>query len=939
MTNINLPTYDVCRDWIRKARINGTNWESILYACKETEMGLEAFIDTHISSDFWPVDLNNDIWYKIVKSEKQSEQRSKAVEIIEEKTLLIDNTQDNDVSVPPYNQSSWQLYKKHLLETGFKEDSVDEIEKATIALLKRLNKDTRETGSIKGLVIGHVQSGKTSNMAALMAMAADWGWNFFVVLSGTIESLRKQTQSRLLRDLNRPGNIYWQGLEHLSRKCTLESRLQELRLEEDAIHRYFTVCLKNPARLKKLNEWLHTDKNKLRQIKMIIIDDEADQASINTADISANDKTKINKLIVDLVEGHDCNGQKTEVTAKAINYISYTATPYANFLNESTPESLYPRNFIRALTPSNEYFGPKQIFGIEETDECDGLNILREITKSDLSIIKKLHDGELGSIPDTLRESIVWFFCCVANMRVRGYKKPISMLVHTSQKQAHHEEISNAIKNWVLNTDVEEILAFCKSVWEFESKSLTKDSFRKAYQNYGRSNDDIYDYLEFSDLLEQIILLVEDVTHIPLGDEGVLDYKSHIHLCVDNCSKNKITEDGMYVRLAYPDLKLDPYPFPAPAFIVVGGSTLSRGLTIEGLVSTYFLRSTCQADSLMQMGRWFGYRKGYELMPRIWMTSDTIDKFKFLSLLEYELRDDLNKYMIAGASPLDYGPRVKNTPKISWLRITGKRRMQSALEIDIDYTGTSSQTILFENNHNILFENIKCVEDFIQVLGRSEISCMESSHVWRNVDFNLINSQLFNKYKAHDRSRVFNDISTFAEWVKTLTESGALGSWNIILAGNGQISSLENESIWDINGIKVGKVNRSRKIIRNSSDNTINIGVLRSPKDLLADVHIDKLSDSSKNLLFTTVKAGKINEIRKESGIDNNPQLIIYRINKDSKARTGYVNDNILRVDLNAVEDIIGLCVTLPGISKNRMAQTLTIRIDQDKNDEEWVEE
>lgn len=128
----------------------------------------------------------------------------------------------------------------------------------------------------------------------------------------------------------------------------------------------------------------------------------------------------------------------------------------------------------------------------------------------------------------------------------------------------------------------------------------------------------------------------------------------------------------MYVRLAYPDTGMKPYPSPAPAFIIVGGSTLSRGLTIEGLISTYFLRSSCQADSLMQMGRWFGYRRNYELIPRILMTQDTVNKFRFLAALENELREDLEKYMIAGANPSDYGPRVKNTPRSTWLSITGK---------------------------------------------------------------------------------------------------------------------------------------------------------------------------------------------------------------------------------------------------------------------------
>ena len=128
---------------------------------------------------------------------------------------------------------------------------------------------------------------------------------------------------------------------------------------------------------------------------MTIIDDEADQASINTADITVKERTKRNNLIVDLVERNTPKGEKTDIKAQCIIYISYTATPYANFLNESTPESLYPQNFIRALKTSNEYFGPKQFFGIEESDDCDGLNILRIINDDDLEIIRMLHNSEV----------------------------------------------------------------------------------------------------------------------------------------------------------------------------------------------------------------------------------------------------------------------------------------------------------------------------------------------------------------------------------------------------------------------------------------------------------------------------------------------------------------------------------------------------------------
>jgi hypothetical protein len=125
-----------------------------------------------------------------------------------------------------------------------------------------------------------------------------------------------------------------------------------------------------------------------------------------------------------------------------MNYIGYTATPYANVLNESGKNSLYPRNFITSLKVSKEYFGPQQIFGIEGGD-YDGLNIVRVIDSGDLLELHDLHDGETDLIPESLEDAICWFFCCVSTMRLWGYKKPISMLVHTSQKTAHHKTVKH----------------------------------------------------------------------------------------------------------------------------------------------------------------------------------------------------------------------------------------------------------------------------------------------------------------------------------------------------------------------------------------------------------------------------------------------------------------------------------------------------------------
>lgn len=264
--------------------------------------------------------------------------------------------------------------------------------------------------------------------------------------------------------------------------------------------------------------------------------------------------------------------------------------------------------------------------------------------------------------------------------------------------------------------------------------------------------------------------------------------------------------------------------------------------------------------------------------------------------------------------------------------------MQSAKEVDVDFTGTSTQTILFDDDFEAQKSNIQLTESYINKLGNGEISVQGTSYVWRGVEFTFIFENLLSDFSFNSRARVFSEIETFAKWVKKITENGDLKKWNVILAGNGKAGDSSKDDIWEIGLHSVGKVNRSKKVLKNSTEDTINIGVLRTPSDLLADVYASRLTDISRNLLNKTTRMEKINEIRIESGVDDNPQLLIYRINKDSEARDKSKKENT-RKDLNAVSDLIGLCITLPGINRKRLARSLTIDIEQKDNVEEWGEE
>ncbi len=354
--DLNSPRFDYPRQWMKRKHDRGMAWNDI--ASNPVTYPLLDFLKNRVEEDNWP-QMTEAMWVALVRNLEEWEQKTMELDI-NGQALVIDGESDNAVTLPEKENSCWQLYKQRLASKHFSEATISEIERATLKILKRLSLDTRTMDPIKGLVIGNVQSGKTANMAALMAMAADWGWNMFIVLSGTIENLRIQTQARLQDDLNNEGcTISWQGLEHLSLQSPIGSRAQDLNFDSQSKLRYFTVSLKNAARLRKLIQWLQKDKNKMKQVKILVIDDEADQAGINTANVSLDVKTPIYRLITAMVNGLNARAQHIEERYMAMNYIGYTATPYANILNDSSLDSLYPQNFIATLSVSNEYFEPQ----------------------------------------------------------------------------------------------------------------------------------------------------------------------------------------------------------------------------------------------------------------------------------------------------------------------------------------------------------------------------------------------------------------------------------------------------------------------------------------------------------------------------------------------------------------------------------------------------
>ena len=926
--------------WIKEERAAGKGWDDLLLAGNSSERELETFLQTYSGILHWPI-LTVTEWKEIVETARKKEKERDDMRDKYDIRVIHASNEINQAMVSEAEDSAWQSYRRKILDKGFSRQSVDAMEDASSKVLRMLSTDTRAIGPVKGMVVGNVQSGKTANMAALIAMAADAGWNMFIVLSGMTTNLRYQTIERLMSDLD-DSKFQWRHIDNPSARSQYGDRLRDLSLGPESNSRYLCACIKNKDRLKGLLNWFSYDENARANVRMLIIDDECDQASINT---SIRDRTKINNLILRIINNYRSlkGDSRCKVPFRAVNYIGYTATPYANVLNEAPGEdSLYPQNFICTLPVSDEYFGPQQIFGLDGADSDSpklfpGLDIVRTIPEDEIEGVVEIHKGTPCVIPSTMQDAICWFLCGVAYMRSIQYSKPVSMLVHTSMNVDHHGYIENAISYW-LTTGQHQIIDRCRKLWVSESGKLNVDRFLKSYPDYAKTRGKVTlnKLPEFDSIQPELNkLLGVGIRHILVDNDDQITYSTGIHLCVDNSEK---PDNGNVVkRLIYP--KSNEMPCKAPAFIVVGGNTLSRGLTIEGLVSTFFLRDSKTADTLMQMGRWFGYRRGYELLPRIWMSKRTKERFEFMSEMDYKLREEIKKMAELNMRPDEAGPKIMTSPSAKFLQIAAYNKIRGAQAAEYDFAGHTMETGVFRNSVRELKGNLKKSSEFIAELGQPDTQSnsnplAKGNYIWRNVAMEKV-MRFLSDYKYSPRLKGFNDMEALSKWLTKSSESGMYGSWNVVLVGK----KIGNSSkTWTpVEGVTVGMVNRTRRF-QSTDGETMNIGVLRSFNDFLSDIPVDSETiQLLEELRSVDHNLKALNEIRKRVGLESTPQLLIYVIDKDSKPNE---NNQTNRLPLDAKEDVVGFSINIPGFSDRKSTvQSITIRLNPREMDEPDIQE
>ncbi|MGY1684409.1 Z1 domain-containing protein [Geodermatophilus sp. SYSU D00867] len=745
----------------------------------------------------------------------------------------------------------WPALERALTEAGsMGPDGLESLDRASTKVVASLPAPWRRDFRGRGLVLGYVQSGKTSNFTAVISKAADAGYRLFIVLSGIHNNLRRQTQVRLDQQLVALNKKRWIGLTNSGADFGDPGNTDAL-LAQDQL-RVLAVVKKNKTRLENLCDWLEkASKSTLQNCPILVIDDEADQASVNT---KGADRAEINKLILRLL-----NQPKAA-------YVGYTATPFANiFIDPSVPEDLYPSDFIVDLPRPDAYFGAERLFGREPLTEeeaelgADGLDLVSEVPMEEVTHLRPPRkradrDSWKPRITPSLQEAIRWFVLATATRRVRGQSdRHSSMLIHTTQLSSMHFRYREPIEGLLMSLRGEAGRAALAEVWR-------RQADRVSAQELG----------EQPVTFEQVSAEVDGVLH-------------DIKVVVDNFQSAD--------RLDYGD--------EAQVVIVVGGNTLSRGLTLEGLVVSYFLRTASAYDTLLQMGRWFGYRPGYSDLPRIWMTKDLAEYFQFLATVEAEIRVDISRYEREDLTPREFAVRVRTHPQLA---ITSALKMKAAQDVAVSYSGRRLQTILFNHrDRDWLIDNLRASRRLLaaaeKVNGGAPRKTGSNRYVYDGVPVNVV-VDFLSRYRFHADAQDLNS-DRIAEYIGRQNGYGELATWNIAVVTRGTEHA---GRLIELGGglPPVGLINRAA--FRTVAKPHANIKSLMSHEDRVIDLDMDAAK-------VAEMSDAELQELR-PVGIG---LVVLYPIDKDSKPlRAPRPGKEPVRVDLDAAEDVMGIGLVFP---------------------------
>lgn len=726
-------------------------------------------------------------------------------------TALADTT-GHEAWLNAARKKDWRYWPRYrdMLERKMSATAVDAIDKSTDRILGLMEApDRRGAWDRRGLVVGHVQSGKTANYSSLICKAADAGYKIIIILAGLHNNLRSQTQIRLEEaflgyETSATGDIVkLVGVGERGRDFDIKPNCATNRTNTGDFNTrvakhlaispeqrpWLFVVKKNKVVLDRLLTWVRghvadaTDKHDKRfvsNLPLLLIDDEADQASIDTGEqhIGADGKPD---------EDHEPKAINSRIR-KILNvfakkvYVGYTATPFANIFihrQNETPEEgpdLFPQSFIVNLAAPSNYVGPSRVFGLQTPEGRSGLPLTRlfrdcasEDGRDGWMPTKHQKDhvpAYMGqdALPPSLREAVHAFVLVCAAREIRGQGgEHSSMLVHVTRFTLVQKEVHRQVEDFVhkmklritRGIDDEALLNELRALWESDFVPTTEVIASKLTEA-----EEPPPVLSWPEILTRLPDVLSDIQVRMVNGKAkdALDYAG----------------DG-----------------PALKVIAIGGDKLARGLTLEGLSISYFVRTTKMYDTLMQMGRWFGYRPGYIDLCRLYTTEELVEWFGHIADASEELREEFDAMAESGATPRDYGLRVQSHPI---LLVTSPLKMRTAKNLRLSFSGDLLETVSMHSDARILDQNLDTVNKLIAACGAPHegniIRRMRGAQeqrwdgfLWNEVSAEYI-ADFFEAFITHPKARKVNSI-LLRDFVRAMAATGELTSWTVVLLGGG----------------------------------------------------------------------------------------------------------------------------------------------------------
>jgi hypothetical protein len=638
----------------------------------------------------------------------------------------------------------WTAYQQWLVdEKGISPRVVKDMGVLTDDILDLVG-DPHRTGAWNrvGLVLGDVQSGKTGTYLGLFNKAIDAGYRLIVVLAGHTGYLRQQTQKRVDEGVvgmskpmpgskagtdTTPDRYVGIGVNNralvgkVAARTSVWSDFNSAAQQTSMIHvgtapahTFVFVVKKNKAILQSLvNEFQEqTGPNGKLELPMILLDDESDYASVNT-NKEDDDPTVINALIRELL-------QKFERSS----YIGFSATPFANiFIDSDVEDDLFPKDYIYALKAPSNYVGADRVFG--SPNDQPSRQVVDLTDAEDYFPPKHKASLQVTGIPESLKEAIRTYLIANAIRDIRGDKDELrSMLVNVSRFIAVQDQVLTHVTSEL--THLQNTIGLHTKTYLAGQPNAVLDQLEATFRRQFSHTE-----ADWSDVVAQLPSAVADVTPVVINSSLV--------------RKNSTEPDNPRKRARQ---------------IVVGGDVLSRGLTLDGLMVSYFYRHATATDTLLQMGRWFGYREGYEDLCRVWITVEQADNFAYIDRAVNELRADLVSMHNDNYTPADFGVAVRKHPGA--MLITARNKMKSATEmtVRVSYSGRSPETTKLSTSASRVRTNYVAMEKLVLAVDDDTTATYiprgrTRSHRWTDVP-RLHVAGFLADYTAHLRDFQFD---------------------------------------------------------------------------------------------------------------------------------------------------------------------------------------